>query len=197
MGCKTSKNSKTPHVPSHEMPLDPEVPREPEIDDSDSFVEATDEEKNSESLVQRPEDLCSSSESQNISPKTPTAEYSMYFDVKTGLDYTVEPNGDNLKVARVENEGAEYFDAQTGLDYAVDDPKLKIEPEDNGAGNEERTDYVSDEFDDSEDMTELRDLKYTEETGDSSSDSPTARSSDGSSEASGLAIIAGHKTLKR
>jgi len=151
MGCKISKKSK-----KYKVPLEPEVPREPDMglseettqtDQSDSFVEATDDEKNSESLVEKPKELRSSSESQNISSETKrTGE--VYFDPKTGQDYAATESDD-------------------------DDLMSKIEPTDKLNAvevNKDETDSEgsSDDFDDTEDMTELRDLKYTEETGDDS-----------------------------
>jgi len=152
MGCKISKKSK-----KYKVALEPEVPREPDIglseeatqtDQSDSFVEATDDEKNSESLVEKPKELRSSSESQNISSETKMAG-EVYFDPKTGQDYAATESDD-------------------------DDLRSKIEPIEKLNAfeevNKDETDSEgsSDDFDDTEDMTELRDLKYTEETGDNS-----------------------------
>ena len=170
MGCKTSKNSK-----KYKVPLEPEMPREPEIgqseeatqtDQSDSFVEATDDEKNSESLKQKPKELRSSSESQNISSETKLGG-EVYFDPKTGRDYAATESDDDDLMSKIE---------QKDKSNAVEEV------------NENNTDLQesSDDFDDtelqSEEMTELRDLKYTEETGDNSEKTTDGSTEDSSEE---------------
>ena len=152
MGCKTSKNSQ-----KYKVPLEPEMPREPEFglsegptqtDQSDSFVEASDDEKNSESLVEKPKEFRSSSESQNISSE-PKMAGEVDFDPKTGEDHPITESDDNDLKSKIE-------------------PKDKLNAVEEVSDNKTDSEESSDDFDDSEEMTELRDLKYTEETGDNS-----------------------------
>ena len=207
MGCKNSKRSKK-FQNSHDVPLEPEMPREPEMsqsmslnqtDESDSFIEISDDEKNSESLVGKPKELRSSSESQNISSKTADHNFTKSDDDDVKLQ-------NNLTVVNeASTDGEENnSNAETGPEYAVSEEAVsKIEPV--RENNECKIDLDESSFDfDSEDMTmtELRDLKYTEETGDNcsesemstedstsdstSSDTETSKSS--ASEASGVVI---------
>ena len=196
MGCKNSKSSKK--LPkSHDVPLEPEMPREPEMsqsislnqtDESDSFIEITDDEKKSESLVGKPKELRSSSESQNISSKTAghNATKSDDDDVKLQNDLTV--------VDEASADGEDISENEAGLVSKIepvgenDDGKIDLD--------ESSVDFETDDMT----MTELKDLKYTEETGDnctdseistedSSSDTETTSSSKSSaSEASGVVI---------
>ena len=163
MGCKISKKSK-----KYKVPLEPEVPREPDIseeptqtDQSDSFVEATDDEKNSESLVEKPKELRSSSESQNISSERKVAD-EVYFDPKTGQDYAGTESDDGDLISKIE-------------------PKDKFNAVDEVNKDETDSEGSSDDFDDTEDMTELRDLKYTEET-ENNSEKTTDSSEDSAEE---------------
>ena len=203
MGCKNSKNSKK-FQKSHDVPLEPEMPREPEMsqsmslnqtDESDSFIEISDDEKNSESLVGKPKELRSSSESQNISSKT--ADHN-----------ATKSDDDDVKLTVVDEASADgeenNSNTETGPSISEEaDLVSKIEPV--RENDESKIDLDESSFDfDSEDMTmtELRDLKYTEETGDNcsesemstedstsdstSSDTETSKSS--ASEASGVVI---------
>ena len=208
MGCKNSKSSKK--LPkSHDVPLEPEMPREPEMsqsisfnqtDESDSYIEITDDEKNSESLVGKPKELRSSSESQNISSKTAghNATKSDDDDVKLQNDLTVV---DEASADGEENS----FNEEAGLGYDISEEEAglvsKIEPV--GENDEVKIDLDESSVDfDTDDMTmtELKDLKYTEETGDNSTDSEistedsssdtetTSSSKSSASEASGVVI---------
>ena len=119
-----------------------------EIHQSDSFVEASDDEKNSESLVEKPKEFRSSSESQNISSE-PKMAGEVDFDPKTGEDHPITESDDNDLKSKIE-------------------PKDKLNAVEEVSDNKTDSEESSDDFDDSEEMTELRDLKYTEETGDNS-----------------------------
>ena len=209
MGCKNSKSSKKMKK-SHDVPLEPEMPREPEMsqsislnqtDESDSFIAITDDEKNSESLVGKPKELRSSSESQNISSKTADNNTN-----KSDDDNDVKLQNDLTVVDEASADGEENsFNEEAGLGYNISEEEAglvsKIEPV--GENDEVKIDLDESSVDfDTDDMTmtELKDLKYTEETGDNCTDSEistedsssdteiTSSSKSSASEASGVVI---------